>query len=92
MKPALLNLLRRPSCGGGLTIDQKPAPVWSGDDLVAGVLYCHCCAYPVVSGIAFLRPGGPTRPALQCLHRGEADRALTLLLQLDEHREREFLI
>lgn len=91
MKPELFSLLRCPSCGGGLTIDQKPAPVWSGNDLVAGVLYCHCCAYPVVSGIPFLRTGGPTRLVLQCLHRGEANRALTILLRLDEDREREFL-
>jgi len=90
MKPELLNLLRCPFCGGGLVIDGNPAPVFRGAELVAGVLYCHCCAYPVAGGIPFLRTGGAAQPALQCLHRGMADGALAALLGLDEARGREF--
>lgn len=90
MKLSALNLLRCPFCGGELKVAQSPATELAQDELRTGVLGCACCAYPVVAGIPYLRPGQTARKALTSLDAGQADEAQFTLLGLEGGRREQF--
>jgi hypothetical protein len=77
-----LDLLRCPYCGGRLALVSSLFNQVSGDYIEDGILGCHCCIFPVVSGIRLpaagvdgraTRTGGPSisppdhvRPRRRC--------------------------
>jgi SAM-dependent methyltransferase/uncharacterized protein YbaR (Trm112 family) len=90
MELTSLNLLRCPFCGGELKVEQSPATDLMQGELRTGVLGCACCAYPVVAGIPYLRPGQTARKALALLDACQADEALFTLLGLEGGRRERF--
>src|SRR5688500_11302658 len=54
MNTAALDWLRCPFCGTRLNLADGPATVRQGDEIIAGVLGCQCCAFPIVDGIPTL--------------------------------------
>ena len=90
MELAALKLLRCPFCGGGLKVEPSPATELVQSELRTGLLGCACCAYPVVAGIPYLRPGQMARKALTLLDAGQADEALFTLLGLEGGRREKF--
>lgn len=90
MELSALNLLRCPFCGGGLKVEQSAATDLVPGMLRTGVLGCECCAYPVVAGIPYLRPGQTARKTLALFDAGQADEALFTLLGLEGGRREQF--
>lgn len=87
----LLSLLRCPFCGGRLNLNPSKAPestAFPGADY--GVLWCECCAFPLVAGIPVLKSDDSTRAALQALEAGDHDAALFAMLGLDGTRAHAF--
>lgn len=85
MRRPLIDLLRCPSCGGGFTTE----PAGEGD-LAHGVLFCACCAYPIVDGIPVLRLADEVSEAIRAVERGDAAAARRLVLDLPEDRHAIF--
>lgn len=90
MRAPLLQLLRCPFCGSLLRIEDGPSLEWREDMLQRGVLYCECCAFPVVAGIPYLRAGNITRRVLQLLKDQQFAAALHVLLGVDEARQKDW--
>jgi uncharacterized protein YbaR (Trm112 family)/SAM-dependent methyltransferase len=83
MDPTLLDILRCPFCGSRLRLLE-------GRQIADGILGCQCCAYPVVSGIPYLRTGKVAEAVMGLLGEGKREQALTTLLDLDEPRREPF--
>ena len=86
MHESLLTLLRCPFCGTRLAPVENHALVRQGGVIVAGVLGCECCAFPVIDGIPVLMADDTARAAIVALEAGYADQARDLLLGLDGAR------
>jgi uncharacterized protein YbaR (Trm112 family) len=86
MHEPLLNLLRCPFCGGSFNL--HPSARMSGPDgrIESGVIWCECCAFPIVAGIPVLRSDDTSRLAMQALEAGRQEDALFALLGLDGAR------
>ena len=54
MESATLDLLRCPYCGGRLELVTSLYLRREGDEIWDGILGCHCCIFPIVSGIPIL--------------------------------------
>ena len=88
---ALLDLLRCPFCGGRFNLAEGPPTVRAADGRVdAGILWCECCAFPVVAGIPVMRADDTTRAAMAHIEAGRLAEALETLLGLDESRGERF--
>lgn len=87
--PELLELLRCPFCGGPFTLHEtaRRAPDGAVD---AGVIWCECCAFPVVGGIPVLRSDETTRATMQALEAGRDEDALLVMLGLGGDRAARF--
>ena len=71
-----LDLLRCPYCGGRLELVTSLFFRRDGDEIIDGILGCHCCIFPVVSGIPVLhlQPQATTaRDQIQAARRRLAD-------------------
>ncbi len=86
MHESLLTLLRCPFCGTRLAPVDNHALVRQSGVIVAGVLGCECCAFPVVDGIPVLIADDTARAAIVALEAGHANQARDLLLGLDGAR------
>jgi uncharacterized protein YbaR (Trm112 family)/SAM-dependent methyltransferase len=86
MREALLDLLRCPFCGSRLTVVDNEALVRAGGRIEWGVLGCDCCAYPIAAGIPVFIADDHTRDAMHTMESGDRERALLMLLGLDEAR------
>jgi uncharacterized protein YbaR (Trm112 family)/SAM-dependent methyltransferase len=84
MDEKLLGLLRCPFCGGHLNLLENAALVRVEGRLESGVVWCECCAFPIVSGIPVLRADQDTRAAMHMLEAGRHEDALLAMLGLDE--------
>ena len=83
----LIDLLRCPFCGGRFNLADGPPTVRAADGrLDAGILWCECCAFPVVAGIPVLRADDITRATMAQIEAGRLAEALETLLGLDESR------
>jgi uncharacterized protein YbaR (Trm112 family) len=82
-----LQLLRCPYCGGRLELATSQFHTRHGDDLVDGILGCHCCAFPVVAGIPVLHLQPAAAKALGHLDAGRPDLALRSMFELDDDPE-----
>ncbi len=54
MRPATLEFLRCPYCGGRLELVDSLYHDRDGGEIRNGILACHCCIFPVVDGIPVL--------------------------------------
>ncbi len=86
MTDALFSLLRCPFCGGGFNVVEDGATHREAGALIDGVIWCECCAFPVVSGIPVLRSDEQTRTALGHIEAGRHEAALFTMLALDGAR------
>lgn len=80
MRAALLDLLRCPFCGGAFSPGDRPSPTARID---YGVLFCACCAYPVVDGIPVVTVSDAASQAIREIEAGAFDAALFTTLGLD---------
>jgi len=90
MNSKLLEILRCPFCGSSLSLEQNDCLEISGQEIRQGILYCQCCAYPVIDGIPVLRVDETTQTAMEQLGAGEKEQALYTMLGLDEQRREKF--
>ncbi|MEZ5285696.1 MAG: hypothetical protein R2712_12995 [Vicinamibacterales bacterium] len=88
MRTTLLDLLRCPFCGGRLNLLDNAALVRATDRIESGVIWCDCCAFPVVAGIPVLKADDTCREAIRALEAGHHDRARAVLLGLDDDGRR----
>jgi uncharacterized protein YbaR (Trm112 family) len=84
MRKELLNVLECAYCGGDLRPEQNATLEEVGDEIRHGILLCDCCAYPVVSGIPYLRTGATADRAMRLLGKDKRLNALATLLGLPE--------
>jgi uncharacterized protein YbaR (Trm112 family) len=85
MRPDLLDLLRCPFCGGRLALVESGFVNRDGDEILDGILGCHCCAFPIVDGIPIVHLEPAAAAALAHLDAGRADLARRAMLGLEEH-------
>ncbi|HEX3703420.1 MAG TPA: hypothetical protein VHU82_08825 [Vicinamibacterales bacterium] len=84
MRPDLLDILRCPFCGGRLGVVESGRVHRRGDEVIDGILGCHCCAYPVVDGIPVIHLEPSAVAAREHLDAGRADLALLAMLGIEE--------
>jgi uncharacterized protein YbaR (Trm112 family) len=85
MRADLLALLRCPFCGGRLGLVESGFVNRTGDDVLDGILGCHCCAFPVVDGIPILHLEPSAADARAHIDAGRPDLARRAMLGLAEH-------
>lgn len=86
MKPALLDILRCPFCGGAFALQRDRCLRLDGEEVQSGILLCECCAYPVVAGIPYIQASKAASQAMELLGQGREAEALAALLGLPEER------
>src|SRR5262249_27373015 len=79
-----LELLRCPYCGGRLALVRSLFHEESGEELLNGVLGCHCCVFPIVDGIPVLHLLPASVAALDQIKAGRADLARRTMFGLDD--------
>ncbi len=89
MTESMLQLLRCPYCGGQFTFHEA-ARRSAGGDVQTGVVWCECCAFPVVAGIPVLKSDAASRAAMQAIEAGRDEDALVFLLGLEAERGEAF--
>jgi uncharacterized protein YbaR (Trm112 family) len=87
MRPDLLDLLRCPFCGGRLGLVESGFVTREGDEILNGILGCHCCAFPIVDGIPIMHLEPAAAAARAHLGAGRADLARRTMLGLNESEE-----
>ncbi len=86
-----LKILRCPFCGGALSVERGESLVSHAEEVVSGIIYCQCSAYPIVAGIPVFTGGALANRALECLSHGQSDQALFTMLGLEgEERQAMF--
>jgi uncharacterized protein YbaR (Trm112 family) len=87
---ATLEILRCPYCGGRLELVTSLFHRREREEISDGVLGCHCCIFPVVSGIPILHLQPQATAARDQLQAGDPDLARRTMLGLesDEHAAR----
>ncbi|MEZ5419275.1 MAG: methyltransferase domain-containing protein [Vicinamibacterales bacterium] len=89
MHDALLARLSCPFCGSPVALDEATA-VRAGGAVEYGVLWCPCCAYPVVNGIPVMIADDRARAAINAVEAGCPAEALDAALGLDAPRRDAF--
>lgn len=84
MRLELLDILRCPFCGGRLGLVEAGFVNRRGDEIIDGILGCHCCAFPIVDGIPVIHLEASAVAAREHLDAGRADLARRALFGLDE--------
>jgi uncharacterized protein YbaR (Trm112 family)/SAM-dependent methyltransferase len=90
MRFELLEILNCPFCGSQLRLQQASILEMQENEIFHGILICHCCAYPIVSGIPYIRTGKIAEQAMDFLGKGNKEQALFTLLGLDNARQNQF--
>jgi uncharacterized protein YbaR (Trm112 family) len=87
---ATLEILRCPYCGGRLELVTSLFHRRDRDEISDGILGCHCCIFPVVSGIPVLHLQPPATAARDQIEAGDPNLARRTMLGLenDEHAAR----
>src|SRR5574341_806614 len=86
----LLKILRCPFCGGALSVERGESLESQSEEIVSGIVYCQCSAYPVVAGIPVFNAGPPVDKARESLSHSQSEQALFAMLGL-EGEERQSL-
>ena len=89
MHIATLDLLRCPYCGGRLALDPSSFSEVAGDEIDNGILACHCCTFPIVSGIPILHVLPQSTAARAQVQDGRPDLARRTMFGLDDDRQAE---
>jgi uncharacterized protein YbaR (Trm112 family)/SAM-dependent methyltransferase len=89
MTESLRDLLRCPFCGGRFTLHDSARRAADGT-IDTGVVWCECCAFPIVGGIPVLKSDEASRAAMQAIEAGRDEEALWTLLGLDAARGEAF--
>jgi len=84
MRLELLDILRCPFCGGRLGLVEAGFVNRRGDEILDGILGCHCCAFPIVDGIPVIHLEASAVAAREHLDAGHADLARRALFGLDD--------
>jgi uncharacterized protein YbaR (Trm112 family) len=84
---ATLDILRCPFCGGRLDLVTSLFHRRDGDAIEDGVLGCHCCIFPIVSGIPILHLQPDATMARDQIQAGEPALARRTMLGLDDERQ-----
>lgn len=84
MRLDTLEVLRCPYCGGRLElVTASFHRLENSDELVDGILACHCCVFPVVDGIPVMHLNEPAPAAKDEIEAGRPDLARRTLLNLE---------
>src|SRR3977135_1120873 len=89
MKIATLAVLRCPYCGGRLELVTSLFHRRTGDDIEDGILGCHCCIFPVVSGIPILHLQPASTAARDHVQAGRPELARRAMFGLEDDRQAE---
>src|SRR5258708_3382025 len=89
MRVETLDILRCPYCGGRLDLVTSLFHREAGDRIQDGILGCHCCIFPVVDGIPVLHLQESSTTARGHVEAGRPERALRVMVGLDDDREAE---
>src|SRR5437763_13944553 len=84
MRPDTLEILRCPFCGGRLELVDSHFHRRDGDDIVDGVLGCHCCVFPIVAGIPIMHLEAAAVAARGLVEAGRPDAAARKMVGLDD--------
>ena len=90
MRPDTLDILRCPYCGGRLELVESIAYERVNDNILEGVLGCHCCLFPVVGGIPVMHLLPSAVAAREAIEAGESERAFRALVSNDEDKAERF--
>src|SRR5919108_1724923 len=84
MRPDPLALLRCPFCGGRLEVVRSSFNRHEGNEVADAILGCHCCVFPVVSGIPIMHLEPPAVAARQLIEAGQPERAARKLFAIED--------
>ena len=84
MRQDTLEILRCPYCGGRLEVVTSSFHRVEGDEIRDAILGCHCCVFPVVSGIPVMHLEPASTAARALIEEGQPDRAARKLFALDD--------
>jgi uncharacterized protein YbaR (Trm112 family) len=84
---AMLDILRCPFCGGRLELVTSLFHRRDGDEIEDGILGCHCCIFPIVSGIPILHLQPHATVARDQIQAGQPALARSTMLGLDNDRQ-----
>jgi uncharacterized protein YbaR (Trm112 family) len=84
MRLELLDILRCPFCGGTLGLVEDGFVNRRDDEILDGILGCHCCAFPIVDGIPVIHLSESAAAARLHLEAGRADLARRMLFGLSD--------
>ena len=84
MRGETLDILRCPYCGGRLELVTSLHFRRDGDEIHDGILGCHCCIFPVISGIPVLHLQEQATSARDEVQAGRPERARRIMFGLDD--------
>ncbi|MES1256231.1 MAG: hypothetical protein ABUS56_11515 [Acidobacteriota bacterium] len=91
MQLSTLDLVRCPYCGGHLALVTSLFHREEGDELLDGILGCHCCTFPLVDGIPVLLLSPASADANAQIQAGRPDLARRALFGIaDDARAARF--
>jgi uncharacterized protein YbaR (Trm112 family) len=84
-----LDILRCPYCGGRLSLVTSLFHETEGDEILDGILGCHCCIFPVVAGIPVLHVLPAATTARAYVQAGRPDLARRSMFGLEGDQQAE---
>jgi uncharacterized protein YbaR (Trm112 family) len=84
---ATLEVLRCPYCGGRLELVTSLYHRRDGDEIEDGILGCHCCIFPIVSGIPILHLQPAATTARDQIQAAQPELARRTMFGLTDERE-----
>src|SRR5262245_47140486 len=84
MRLDTLEILRCPYCGGRLELVTSMFHQTTDDEIQEGILGCHCCIFPVVSGIPVMHLDRSAKAAREHVEAGRIDLARRALFDIDD--------
>jgi len=89
MNANLLDILRCPFCGSTLELEEGESLERESEEVVNGIIFCQCSAYPVVAGIPIFNADYLADEARKKLANGQREEALFTMLGLEEPARQE---
>src|SRR5687768_267215 len=83
MLTSTFEVLRCPYCGGHLELVTSSYHRVDGDEIVDGIIACHCCVFPVIDGIAVMHLNEPAPAAKDHVEAGHPELARRAMLNLE---------
>jgi uncharacterized protein YbaR (Trm112 family) len=84
---ATIEVLRCPYCGGRLELVSSLYHRRDGDEIEDGILGCHCCIFPIVSGIPILHLQPAATTARDQVQAAQPELARRTMFGLADERE-----